>query len=371
MSNDNNNVLVIDTEGDDTQILEGMLSDDFNVTVCSSQDKTLEAVAKLLPGVIILDPAMPDLEILPIIDAAKALNPKSHIIFLSNLTTLDDSIEAYELGADDFIPKPYNPVELYHKVTRHVQESAQRSKLAINMEAARSTAFAAMESNSEMGIILRYMEEITSCNSYNDLGISLTQTVQSFDISAIAQIRSVNRTYNFGCADDSFEAQLLTSSLKKGKIIEGAHKIIINDERISLLLKNTPAKDNPKYGRIKDNIAMMMGATDARVTTINLVTQLETERASGLQSIMGAARESMHKIHENFTEYEQNIWQKIQEFREETERVLVSLGLSEEQEDTLIESLDQFVKHVMETDETKTLIETSFNKLLADLDKLN
>ena len=371
MSDENNNVLVIDTEEDDTQILEGMLSDEFNVTICSCADTVLDTVRTSLPGVIILNPTMPNLEILPIIDTAKGLNPKSHIIFLSNLTTLDDSIQAYEQGADDFIPKPYNPVELYHKVTRHVQDSIHRAKLAANMEAARSTAYTAMESNSEMGMILRYMEEITSCNSYPDLGLCLTQTVEAFGINAIAQIRSSNHTHNFGCSNDSFEAMLLTASVKKGKIIEGAHKIIINDERISLLLKNTPSKDDPKYGRIKDNIAMMMGATDARVTTIDLVTQLATERESGLQSVTGNARKSMHKIHDTFTEYEKNIWQKIQEFREDTERVLISLGLSEDQEETLIESLDQFVQHVMETDETKALIETSFNTLLADLDNLN
>jgi len=50
---------------------------------------------------------------------------------------------------------------------------------------------------------------------------------------------------------------------------------------------------------------------------------------------------------------------------------LISLGLSEEQEVTLMESLDEFVQQVIETDETKDIIESSFTNLLAELDKLN
>ncbi len=50
---------------------------------------------------------------------------------------------------------------------------------------------------------------------------------------------------------------------------------------------------------------------------------------------------------------------------------MISLGLSEEQEVTLMESLDEFVQQVIETDETKDIIESSFTNLLAELDKLN
>ena len=371
MSNVINNVLIIDVEGDDVQIVEGMLSEDFDVTVCNDSKSEIDAVKESIPGVILLNPVMNNLDTLSIVTTAKNLDPKSHVIFLSDLISIDDSILAYEQGADDFIPKPYNPVELYYKIESHVKKASERAKLAANADSARSAAFAAMESNSEMGIILRYMEEITSCNSYSDLGFSLAQTVQLFGANATVQIRGVNKIFNIGCENDSFEANLLTKSVEKGKIIEGAHKLIINDKRISLLIKNTPDKDDPKYGRIKDNLAMMISATGARVITIDLVTQLELQRESGLNAIIGNARSSMHSIRDTFNIYEKNIWSKIQEYREHTESVLNTLGLSEEQEETLMESLDQFVQQVIETDETKDLIESSFTNLLGELDKLS
>jgi len=366
-----NNVLIIDVEGDDVQIIEGMLSEDFNVTICNSANDAINAVQQSTPGVILLNPTMKGLDALSIVTTSKNIDPKSHVIFLSDLASIDDSIRAYEQGADDFIAKPYNPVELFYKIESHVKKAFERAQLAANADSARSAAFAAMESNSEMGIILRYLEEITSCNSYNDLGISLAQTVQSFGVNATVQIRGISEVFNIGCENGSFEANLLTKSVERGKIIEGGHKLIINDKRISLLIKNTPDKDDPKYGRIKDNLAMMIGATGARVTTIDLVTQLELQRESGLKSIIGNARNSMHNIRDTFNMYEKNIWTKIQEYRENTEGVLITLGLSEEQEETLMESLDQFVQQVVETDATKDLIESSFTNLLAELDKLN
>ncbi|PCJ45742.1 MAG: hypothetical protein COA99_04160 [Moraxellaceae bacterium] len=366
-----NSILIIDDEEDDVEIIKDMLSDTFAVETCLFPETAVDCINQTSPAVILLNPGMANLEIIPIIKAAKSLNPPSHIIFLSNLTSLEDSITAYEQGADDFISKPYNPIELFHKISNSVDTAAERNKLIASAELARATAFTAMESNSEMGVILRYMEEITSCNSYNDLGLSLAQTVLTLGANVILQIRGINKVVNFGCADNSFEAHLLSKSLKKGKLIEGVHKFIINDQRISILVTNTPNKEDPKYGRLKDNLAMMLGVTDARITTIDLVILLADKRKSGLQSVTANTSESMLEIRDTFNTYEKNIWQKIIDYREHTDGIIMTLGLSEEQEITLIDALDQFVESITETEATKHLIESSFKEMLYQLDQLD
>ena len=52
------------------------------------------------------------------------------------------------------------------------------------------------------------------------------------------------------------------------------------------------------------------------------------------------------------------------------ETALITLGLDETQEDSLNDTLDDFVNQVIETDQTKNLIEESFKQLLRGLDKL-
>ena len=46
MSNGINNVLIIDVEGDDVQIVEGMLSEAFDVTVCNDSKSAIDAINK-------------------------------------------------------------------------------------------------------------------------------------------------------------------------------------------------------------------------------------------------------------------------------------------------------------------------------------
>jgi len=192
-----NSILIIDDEEDDVEIIEDMLSDTFAVEIHLFPETAVVCINQISPAVILINPGMSNLEIIPIIKAAKSLNPPSHIIFLSNLTSLEDSITAYEQGADDFIPKPYNPIELFHKISNCVDSAAERNKLIASAALARATAFTAMESYSEMGVILRYMEEITSCNSYHDLGLSLAQTVLTLGANVILQIRGINKIVNF------------------------------------------------------------------------------------------------------------------------------------------------------------------------------
>ena len=116
---------------------------------------------------------------------------------------------------------------------------------------------------------------------------------------------------------------------------------------------------------------MMIGSTSSRISTINLLQELDSQRETGLQSIIGKARNSMSDIHQTFHEYEHNISTQIKDFRENMETTLIALDMSEEQENTLLDSLDLFVMHVTETEDTKDLIEKSFNDILTELDQLN
>lgn len=364
-------VVIIDSVEDDLQILESMLSEEYKIEIVNTKEAAADAVAAFKPDVVILNPALEGLNVGDICNQAKELNPRAHVIFLSDIVGLDASIEAYELGADDFIPKPYNPVELYHKVKSQIDSVSTRKQMNASMEFARTAAFSAMESNSEMGIILRYMEESISSDSFDSLAIALNTVAANFGVRFIIQFRGVQGTLNFGCDTGSFEAMLLTKSLEKGKIIEGAHKVIVNEKQVSLLVKNMPAKDDPKYGRLKDNLAMIVNSTDARINTLNKELQLEAKREQGVQSTIENVKQSMARVQEHLETHEANIWTQINSFRVNMEDSLMTLGLHEQQEEAILQSLDEFIQHVTETEKTKEILDLSFRQMLADLDNLD
>lgn len=89
--------------------------------VIGTQDgrQALKSLETIVPDLIITDILMPytsGLELISIVKSSQ--NKKIPIIVLSGLGQEETVMEAFQLGADDFITKPFNPTELSVRVKR-------------------------------------------------------------------------------------------------------------------------------------------------------------------------------------------------------------------------------------------------------------
>lgn len=74
----------------------------------------LAAIASFKPEIIIADMRMPDMSGFEILQSIRH-DPRYHhipVIFLTSVKTLEDKLKAFELGADDYLIKPFEPEEL-------------------------------------------------------------------------------------------------------------------------------------------------------------------------------------------------------------------------------------------------------------------
>jgi DNA-binding response OmpR family regulator len=79
----------------------------------------INAIENTSPDLIITDVMIPFKNGIEIINHAKKFSPKVPIIVLSSLGEEEGTVmEAFNLGASDFIPKPFNPNELAMRVKR-------------------------------------------------------------------------------------------------------------------------------------------------------------------------------------------------------------------------------------------------------------
>ncbi|MBI9112602.1 response regulator [Maridesulfovibrio ferrireducens] len=95
-----------------TQYLEGY---GFKVLTLPSGEKTVETVKSENPSLVILDIMMPGKDGLEVL---KELRPHSNVpvIMLTAKGEDTDRIVGLELGADDYMPKPFNPRELLARI---------------------------------------------------------------------------------------------------------------------------------------------------------------------------------------------------------------------------------------------------------------
>ena len=119
-------VLVVEDEPDTAELIELHLKNDgYRVTVAGDGDQALKKVHKHMPDLVILDLMIPEItgvEVCKFIrkDPATQSIP---IIMCTAKTGEIDKILGLELGADDYVTKPFSPRELLLRVKNLIKRS--------------------------------------------------------------------------------------------------------------------------------------------------------------------------------------------------------------------------------------------------------
>lgn len=115
---------------DDPHILLGleevMKGDGFDVTVCNRGDKAIETVARCHPSLIILDVMLPGASGYDICKQLRSKKNTTPILMLTAKGQEIDKVVGLDLGADDYVTKPFGVRELLariHALLRRVDKN--------------------------------------------------------------------------------------------------------------------------------------------------------------------------------------------------------------------------------------------------------
>jgi two-component system alkaline phosphatase synthesis response regulator PhoP len=126
-------ILVVDDEPQIAEIARDYLRlAGFDVIVAGDGVRALETARGRRPDLVVLDLGLPGLDGL---DVARALRQESDvpIIMLTARVTEDDRLQGLEIGADDYITKPFSPRELVARV-RAVLRRSERQLIEQNVD---------------------------------------------------------------------------------------------------------------------------------------------------------------------------------------------------------------------------------------------
>jgi len=125
-------VLIVDDTPENIYVLMGILRDDFEVSVASSGEKALK-ILSMVPDIdlILLDIMMPDIDGYEVCARLKADSKTAGIpvIFVTALASEENEAKGLELGAVDYITKPFNPALVSARVKNHLELKDYRDKL--------------------------------------------------------------------------------------------------------------------------------------------------------------------------------------------------------------------------------------------------
>jgi len=126
-------ILVVDDTPLNISVITGALKDTYRTKVATSGAKALAiAVAEEKPDLILLDVMMPEMDGYEVCRRLKA-DPTTReipVIFLTAQTDAEDETRGFQVGAVDYVHKPFSPAVMKARVHTHLALRETREKLA-------------------------------------------------------------------------------------------------------------------------------------------------------------------------------------------------------------------------------------------------
>lgn len=103
----------------------------YSVTTCEDGNRALEIFGKEKPSLVILDINLPGKNGIEICKEIRLIS-ETPIIILSARESEDDKVMLLELGADDYVSKPFSPRELVARIATIIKRIESRKKSKTN-----------------------------------------------------------------------------------------------------------------------------------------------------------------------------------------------------------------------------------------------
>ncbi|BDX06255.1 diguanylate cyclase [Planctobacterium marinum] len=130
-SSEKQTVLVVDDAISNIKMLGEILREDCDISFATNGKSALSQALKLTPDLILLDVVMPDMDGYEVCQHLKQ-NPATTdipVIFITALDSIEDEEKGLEMGAIDYIAKPFHPPIVKMRVRNHLELVRHRKKL--------------------------------------------------------------------------------------------------------------------------------------------------------------------------------------------------------------------------------------------------
>jgi DNA-binding NtrC family response regulator len=126
----NQQILVVDDEQLIRWSLEKNLTKHgFQVQSAESGEQALEIIARETPDLVLLDITMPGIDGLQTLEEIKKNDPSIAVIMITALGVLETAVRAMQLGAFDYIHKPFNMDELLVVIQKALENRALKQEV--------------------------------------------------------------------------------------------------------------------------------------------------------------------------------------------------------------------------------------------------
>lgn len=129
-------VLIVDDEEVNIRLIEAYLNKEYEIITAQSGKEALEKIREDKPDIVLLDIMMPQISGY---DVCKSIKEKDAtrfipVVMITALSGVEAKIKAIEIGADDYLTKPINRIELLTRIKSLLKKKYYQDELMNDKE---------------------------------------------------------------------------------------------------------------------------------------------------------------------------------------------------------------------------------------------
>lgn len=362
------NIIVADSSAKFRTMVVGILQEDLQVFEAETSEQCFDLVENNKPDLIILDTQLTEMDGFETYKTLQASYPDLNfpVIFTSNDYAADERLIGYNLGCLDFLSKPIDAQDLRWKILLRLRLLDQRRELELKAKAAEQAAFSAMRANSELSIIIKFMEFASGIEEPASFIDCLLSTLNDFDLVGCIQLRLPDMVLNagHGCDNQSVEAKMLAAAKDKGKVVGDRARVFFNNTYVSILIKNMPYLETALCGRLRDNLVVLVNAANTIVNTMALKQQFNLNSTADMSAILKQGKKELDTVIKLMHHHSEATTNTFRQMQWNLEEKLLALGLSEVQEKSIMSELEQSSILIEQSQAQADKIEETFNAVI-------
>ena len=360
-------ILVVD---DDAMILafyDAVLSQHYELHSAENGEQAIEVCPMLLPDLILLDVEMPGINGY---DTCRKLREFSSvpIVFATAHQTLEEHLKAFDAGGDDILTKPLVPEILLRKVAlaiklKHVQETLVEEKSNLQ-----SQANDFLSSISDQKMLLSFIRASLTSRSFEDLSQHIVRTMRDFSVEGSTVIRHGGSSTFLTTHGEAtaLEMSILEKSRTMGQIFQFKRNLVVNYDKVSIIVANMPDEKNAGNARIRDNMALLAETAEAFCDNVDM-RKVSMERAESMQIALFEASKTIESIRDKQTRLLMDVRMLLEDLTNKVEGSYSELGTTNQQERTISGAMNDSVQQILATLAVGTKINEQFTAVISTL----
>ena len=235
MQRDSKRILIVDDDAAIRRLLRGLLRSEYRLAEAASGEQAVEILPAFCPDLVLLDILLPGIDGCETCRRIKASQTNVQIVMISAISSAEQQLRAFEVGADDYLVKPFDPQDLRARVRLHFQLREA------------TTAVSAIRA------------EIESHNSQlRELAEQHTRDVIAIQDTAVFTLAKVAESRDQETGGHLTRMRAYSQILGKELAQEGPYADQISGQFLDDLYRSSPMHDIGKVG-IRDEILLKPG----------------------------------------------------------------------------------------------------------------